>query len=257
MTTAVLQFVVQLLTLAFAMVALAVARSRGAMPPVHRAAWTVAGVFFLWRGVPGVLQGLAAFWALLSGAGSEPYELFVRWGPTMNHGRTLVAVATGWTLMALPLLRGRSTSRLAPGLNAACLVLAGTGAYLGWQEGGISLQHVNSLTVLGAVELIGLLAGLLVGVFLSTIDRYLWLALCLFAVQVALDVVWYFATTGFFSSDGWYPPQPVRYLYSTAILSAGCALAWHRLVLARRGARVAGLFDGVGSGIFPSPRPWG
>ncbi|HEV2149964.1 MAG TPA: hypothetical protein VGR37_21380 [Longimicrobiaceae bacterium] len=255
MTTAVLQFLVQLLVLAFGALALAVARSRGAMPALHRAGWTVAAIFFLWRGVSGVAQSTAAFWALLAGEGSAPYALFLEWGPTMNHTRTLIAVATGWTLAALPLLRAPSGPALALRLNAACLVLAGTGAYAGWREGAISLHHLTSLTVLGAVELIGLLFALFVGLLAYTLDRYLWVALCLYAVQVALDVVWYTATAGFFYPGGWVPPQPVRYLYSAAVMLAGCALAWHRLALARRGARILGLFEPAGGGTVPAHGP--
>ncbi|HLL47594.1 MAG TPA: hypothetical protein VK399_12840 [Longimicrobiaceae bacterium] len=254
MTTAILQFLVQVLILAFGVLAAAVARERGGMPAMHRMAWTLVAVFFLWRGVPGVAQGFAAFWALSSGAGSRPWVLFVEWTPAMNHTRTLVSVAMGWTLAALPLLRGQSVPRLWAGASLACLVLACTGAYAGWQEGPTSPIHLASLSVLGAVEMVGMLAALSVGLFALTLDRYLWVILSIFAVHVALNIIWYSASVNFFYPDSWYPPLQVRHLYSAASYLAGCGLAWQRLVLARRAVRVGGLLDLAGPGIAAAKR---
>lgn len=254
MTTAILQFLVQVLILAFGALAVRIARERGGMPRVHRMAWTLAGVFFLWRGVPGVVHGVAAFWALAAGKGSWPFALFVEWTPAMNHSRTLVSVGMGWTLAALPLLRGQSVPRLWAGASLACLVLAGTGAYAGWQEGATGPFHLSTLSVLGAVELLGMLVALMVGLFALTLDRYLWLVLCVYAVHVALNIIWYSASVNFFYPGSWYPPLQVRHLYSGAAYLGGCALAWQRLALARRGARVGGLLEMVGAGTVSASR---
>lgn len=254
MTTALLQFLVQVLILAFGVLAAAVARERRGMPAMHRMAWTLVAVFFLWRGVPGVAQGVAAFWALSSGAGSRPWVLFVEWTPAMNHTRTLVSVAMGWTLAALPLLRGQPVPRLWAGASLACLLLACTGAYAGWQQGPTGPTHLASLSVLGAVEMVGLLAALSVGLFALTLDRYLWLILSIYAVHVALNIIWYSASVNFFYPGSWYPPLQVRHLYSMASYLGGCALAWQRLVLARRGARVGGLLDLAEPGMAAARR---
>ena len=254
MITAILQLVVHALILAFGVLAAAVARERGGMARYHRMAWTLAAVFFLWRGVPGVAQGLAAVWAIVSGKGSQPWALFVEWTPAMNHTRTLVSVATGWTLAALPLLRGQPVRRLWTGASLACLVLAGTGAYAGWQEAATGPRHLATLSVLGAAEMVGMLVALTVGLFARTLDRYLWMILSVYAVHVALNIIWYSALVGFFYPGSFYPPLRVRYLYSAASYLGGCVLAWHRLSLARRGVRVGGLLELVGTGGVPVSR---
>lgn len=257
MTTAVLQFIVQALTLVFGVLAAQVARQQGRMPAVHRTAWTIVAVFFIWRGIPGVAQCLAAFWALLAGEGSRPYEQFLKWGPAMNHTRTLVSVAMGWVLAALSTLRGQPLRRISVWASVLCCLLAGMGAYAGWQEGATSPLHLTSLSVLGTVELVGILVALLVGMFAFTLDRYLWIILCIYAVHVALNVVWYSASAGFFYPDSWYPPLKVRHLYSAAAYLCGCSLAWHRLVLARRGIPVSDVFGGVSGDAAPAFRSWG
>jgi hypothetical protein len=252
--TAILQLVVHALILAFGVLAAAVAREKGGMPRFHRMAWTLAAVFFLWRGVPGVAQGLAAIWAVASGEGSQPYALFVEWTPAMNHARTLMSIATGWTLAALPLLRAQPVRRLWMGASLACLVLAGTGAYAGWQEGPTSPRHLATLTLFGAVEMVGMLVALTMGLFARTLDRYLWLILSIYAVHVALNIIWYSALVGFFYPGSFIPPLQVRNLYSAASYLGGCVLAWHRLSLARRGVRVGGLLELVGTGVVPASR---
>jgi len=252
--TAILQLLVHALILAFGVLAAAVAREKGGMSRFHRMAWTLAAVFFLWRGVPGVAQGMAAIWALVSGEGSRPWALFVEWTPTMNHTRTVVSVATGWTLAALPLLRGQPVRRLWTWASVACLVLACTGAYAGWQEGPTGPRHLATLTVLGAAEMVGMLAALTVGLFVRTLDRYLWLILSIYAVHVALNIIWYSASVGFFYPGSFFPPLRVRHLYSAASYLGGCVLAWQRLSLARRGVRVGGLLELVGTGVVPVSR---
>lgn len=255
MTSAVLQLVVQALILAFGILAAGVARERGGMPRIHRMAWVLTAVFFVWRGAPGVVQAVAALWAFTAGEGSRSWALFVEWGPAMNHTRTLVSLATGWTLAALPLLRGQAASRLWTGTSLACLVLACAGGYAGLREGPTGVLHLYTLSVLGTVEMVGMLVALTVGLFARTLDRYLWLVLLVYAVHVALNIIWYSATVGFFYPGSFAPPAEVRHLYSAASYLAGCALAWHRLALARRGARVGGLLEMVGAGELPARRP--
>ena len=254
MTTALMQVAAAALTLVFAALARDIARQRGGVSYVQRAAWVVVAVFFLWRSVPGVLQSLVMLRAAEAGPGSQEFALVVQWTPAMNYLRTLIAVAMGWTLAALPLLRGQRIDRVWWGTSLACVLLAATGVYVGWLEGPTSRAHLVALTVLGAAELIGVLAGLTVGMLGDTLDRYLWIILCMYAVQVALNVMWYSSTAGFFYPGGWYPLPPLRYVYSFAVLVAACALARQRLALARRGVRVGGLMEIAGSGMVPTPR---
>ena len=174
----------------------------------------------------------------------------------MNYLRAMPALAVGGILAGLHFFRIQPSPRLWWGAAGVCLMLAATGAYGGWREGATSEIHLVGLTVLGAVELVGLLAALMVGLLAYTIDRYLWIILCLFAVQVALNVVWYSASAGFFYPGGWSPPASVRYLHSTTILMAGCALAWYRLVLGRREVRVTGFLEVLGGGaVITEPGP--
>lgn len=255
MTTGIMQVVVAVLTLTFALLASAVARERAGMSHAHRAAWIIVAVFFLWRAVPGLPQSLAMLLGLEAGPGSREFAWAVRWSPAMNYLRTLIAVAMGWALAALPLLRGHGAGRLWRGASLACAVLGIAGVYVGWREGPTSMAHIVALTVLGAVELIGLLAALMVGLLANTLDRYLWIILGLYAVQVAMDIMFYSYSAGFFYPGGWYPPPPVRYAFGVALFAAGCLLARRRLALARRGAQVGDLLELVGEGMAPAPRP--
>lgn len=257
MTTALMQVAAAALTLVFAAFARAIARQHGGITYVQRAAWIVVAVFFLWRAIPGVLQSLVMLRAAEAGPGSREFALVVQWTPAMNYLRTLIAVAMGWTLAALPLLRGQRLGRVWWGTSLACLLLAATGVYAGWLEGPTSRAHLVALTVLGAAELIGVLAGLTVGLIGNTLDRYLWIILGMYGVQVALNVMWYSSTAGFFYPGGWYPLPPLRYVYSFVVLLAACGLARQRLALARRGARVGGLMEIAGPGMVQAQRSRG
>jgi hypothetical protein len=79
-------------------------------------------------------------------------------------------------------------------------------------------------------------------------DRHLWACMCAYSVQVALNVFWYSALTGFFHG-GWYPPPGLMKSYTLASYLLGLAVAHRRLALARRGVGVPGLLEAPGGGI--------
>lgn len=248
MTTAILQLLSALFTLAFAVTAWRIARRVGDAAP-RDAAWVVVAVAFLWRAVSECVQDSAALWALQAGPGSEPYEMFVRWTPAVNHTRTTVLTALGWVLASLALLRGRPAGfvwRWAAGVAPLLVVV---GFYMGWREGPTSARHVMSLAVLGVVQMVGIMVALHVALFAHTLDRYLWLFLCLYGVQVAMKVVWYSGAVEFFLGASWYPPGVAVPLFAIPVSIAGIFLARRRLALAGRGIRVPGVLE-------PEPVSW-
>jgi len=242
MLTLVLQCVVAALTVAFTAVAAGVARVRTGLPDAHRAAWVVVTVDFAWRGAFLVVQNVAAVLAFRQGAGTPAYAFFVRWAPAFNDGRAFVAVATAWGLTALPLLARVPVRRLWTGGSAAALAVFAVGGYVGWRGGSISDPHIGFLALLNAVELIGVLLTLQLGLYRHTLDRYLWVCLCVYAFHLALNVAWLSWTVGFFAS-GWYPPQAGGMYYTALTYVAAIAIARRRRALARSGARVTSLLE--------------
>lgn len=251
MTTAVLQFIAALCTLAFAAVAWRIARQAGDCSLSH-AAWIVVAVAFLWRAIPETVQNAVAFWALHAGPGSDPYETFVRWTPAVNHARTLIMAALGWVLASLPLLRGRPMGFMWRWALAVAPLLAATGFFVGWREGPTSALHVASLSILGMVELVGLMVALQVALFLHSLDRYLWIFLCVYAVHVAIKVVWYSGAVEFFLGREWYPLAWVLPLLAIPPYLVGIVVSRRRLALARSGVPVPAIFE-----VDPRPLAWG
>ena len=253
MVTAILQFVAAVLGLAFAILAFRVARSAGERS-VRHGAWIVVAVAFLWRTVPETLQSAMAFLALHAGAGSVPYELFVRWTPAVNHGRTLVAVVLGWGLALLPLMRGQPAARMWQGAWVAVPALGLAGFYAGWSEGPLSATHVAVLSVLGMVELVGLLLALQIALFAHTMDRYLWIFLCGYAVQLAVKIVWYTGATSFFLGNDWYPPAWGIPLVTVPAYVGGILLAARRLEMGRSGIPIPFVFEPGPGPVLSGPR---
>jgi hypothetical protein len=252
MTTATLQFLASLLAVGFALTAWRVARHPGVSAPGHRA-WIIVAMAFLWRAVPEAVQTLLAFWALHAGPGAQVYEMFVRWTPAVNHGRTLIAVALAWVLAALPLVRDQPARRVWAGAALTAPAFAAVGLYVGWREGATSAAHLASLSVLGTLELVGLLAALQIALWVPTLDRHLWSFFCAYAVHVAVKIVWYYGAIGFFLGQDWYPPAWALPLLAIPVYLAGIVLARRRLALAQRGARIPGPFEGVGGGLLSAP----
>lgn len=247
MPTLLMQCVVAVLAVVFTVVAAGVARARTYLPDAHRVAWIVVTTDFGWRATLLVVQNAWAVWAFMAGQGTPVYTFFLRWGPAMNEGRSFVAVTAAWGLAALSLLKRLPVSRLWVGCSAAALGVLGVGAYLGGVLGGMSGFHFTFVALLNAVELIGLLLTLLLGLYRYTLDRYLWLCLCVYAFHLALNVAWLSWTVGFFS-DGWYPSQVSSQYYAALTYVAAIALARRRRALARTGARVTSLLE------LPSPQ---
>lgn len=243
MTTLVLQSVVTVLSLVFAVLAWRIARARTGVPDEHRAAWILVAVAFMWRVGTTFPQNLAAIRAYLSGPGSSFYETYLHWAPVINHGRALPASALGFGLVLLPRLRTCTPTRIWRWSTLVVLVLFLGGAYMGWREGRTSAFHLSALAVFNSVEMVGLLAGLLVGLFTSSLDRHLWLLLAVYALHLAFNIVWLSALTGFFVPNEWYPSPKAMQIYALAAYAAMIALVVRRLLHARRGIPVPALLE--------------
>lgn len=236
----------------FAALALAVARTLSGPGRVQRSAWIIVGTAFAWKAVVSLLHTVPALWALASGPGSRPYELMVRWGPVANHGRMLIGLAAGCGLVLLPLARSVSPARLWRLGTLVPPVLLALGVYAAWREGGTTAAHLTSMAVLNSVELLLLLAALLVGLFLYTLDRHLWICLAVYAFHVALNVVWTTALTWYFVPGSWYPPPYAMFFHVIGAYLVMMVFARRRLSLARSGTPVPALLEPLPDERFSS-----
>ncbi|HEX2095232.1 MAG TPA: hypothetical protein VHG28_22740 [Longimicrobiaceae bacterium] len=252
--TLTLQWLIVVVTLGQAVAALRVARCRGGLSRVHRMAWILVTVAFFGRAGLGIVMNVGAVWAFTAGQESEVFAMFERVRAIGNLTNALIAVSMGWGLVALPFLRGQPIPRVWQGCILAVLILLGIGVGVGWDEKGISPRDLTSLAVLSAAELIGFLVAMLVGLYLHTLDRYLWTGLCVYAAHVALNVVWYSGMTGFFVPNAWYPSPRVMLSYALVTYTVVIGLTLRRLALAQQGIRSGGLLEARGERRHPALR---
>jgi len=233
------------LAVAFAVLALRV--TRAAVPgdqPLHHRAWVVAGLAFAIAGASSVAQNAAAVWAFRAGEGSVPWDLFLAWAPRGNYGRACLKIAMALVLVALARLAGVAPRRLGWGVSALFVAMLGAGAVLGWAEGPLRAAiHYPGYAVFEVAELVALLLALFVGITASTMDRWLWAALGVYAARQALNVLSWTALAWLGVEGQWSLDPRVLHSFGVAGYLAMIAIAVHRLRLARRGVRVPGMFD--------------
>lgn len=245
------QLVAALLKLAFSGLALAIGRRVG--EGIQGAAWMLTGVALLLSGVSSVAHSAFAARAFFAGAGAPVYEAFLRWSPVGNHSRSVQAVAMGLLLVVL-LTRRREPDRRFWVVAVGALVLsAGVGAALALMEGPFRAdRHFPLVALYDLVELLALLTALTVGAARHTLDRVLWLCLGIYALRMALNILWYTALSWAATPGMWRPSTLVIQLVPVLAWGVMCLLAARRLRLAGAGKSVPGLFQEAGPGRVSS-----
>lgn len=218
-------------------------------PRVHRLAWRFTGIAFVLGGASAVVQ-LCVFapWAFFAGRGTPVYDAFLRWNPAVTQSRTFLMVGLGLLVCSLPWLAARSERRLVPGGIAFLGLAMAAGGVLGWFEGAfVSVRFYSSTAAANVLELVVLLSALLVALLMDTMDRYLWLAMLVYAVGISLNVISFTALAWIRVEGAWAPPPLSLFVQVFLVLSHATmlGLAVKRLRLARRGVRVGSLLESV------------
>ena len=210
----------------------------------HRLAWQLAGITFVIGGASAVAQ-LCVFapWAYFAGKGTPVYETFLRWNPALTQSRTFLMVGLGLLLCLLPWI-ARFERRLVAG-GVVFLVLAmAAGGVLGWNEGSyVSARFYSSTASANVLELIMLLSALLVALVFDAMDRYLWLAMLVYAVAISLNILSFAALAWIRVEGAWTPSTK---LVQVALVLSHATMLWlalKRMRLARHGVEVGSLLE--------------
>jgi hypothetical protein len=115
------------------------------------------------------------------------------------------------------------------------VLAAMVGAVIGGTEGPIvAARHFPRVVMLDLVELLILGSVLLVGV-VKSMDRLLWTFIVLYAVKLALNIIWMSARAWIGAPDVWVPSARGGAAISAAFWAAMLLTAGYRHRLARRG----------------------
>ncbi len=213
---------------------------------VHRLAWQLTGITFVIGGVNAVGQlCLFAPWAYSAGKGTPVWDAFLRSNPAFTQSRTFLMVGLGLLLCSLPWI-ARFERRLVAG-GVVFLVLAmAAGGILGWNEGSfVSARFYSSTASANVLELIVLFSALLVALVMDAMDRYLWLAMLVYAIAISLNVISYAALVWIRVEGAWTPSLK---LVQVALVLSHITMLWlalKRMRLARRGIEVGSLLEPV------------
>jgi hypothetical protein len=212
--------------------------------PVHRLTWQLTGYAFILGGASAVVQlGVFAPWAYFAGEGTAVYEGFLRWNPAVTQSRTFLMIGLGLVLCVLPAVRRypRNPVPVAVGFLAAMMLAGGA---LGWLEGGFAVvRFFSSTAVTNMLELVMLLSALLIALVAETMDRYLWLAMLVYAIAIGLNVIMYSALAWLGVDGAWSPPPSFLQVCLVLAHATMVFLAARRLQLDRRGVEVGSLLE--------------
>lgn len=243
MLTLTLQSASAVLVLLFGVLALAVSRYGYVLPPDRRAGWRLTGLGFTLLGASAVLQNAAAILAFASGAGTAAYEAYLRLAPAGNLSRNALGTAFA-VVLVVPAWRGRDPGRrFWRGALAVMLLAMAAGGVLGWAEGTFDVGvHGVSTAVFLTVEIIAFAVVLLVSAARGTFDVFLFAALMLYALMMALSVPLFTGLSLKGVLAGEAPAPWVVHLQAVLFQAVMGVIAALRLALLRRGVRASEVF---------------
>lgn len=243
--TMLLQIAVSALGTAIGLFGLAIARGATPADPVHRRAWRLSGATFALMGASGLVQCSFGSWAILAGDGSGVWSAYLRWAAAFNYSRNFAEV------VFLALLLGGAWHRRGepvPGGSPWTVLLLAmlAGGLFGWREGSlVAARHYPGIAVMDAALFACWALVMSVVVVRDGVDRWLLLAMAVWAVPLPLNALWFFwlARTG----TGVWTPRPFdMQLYRLAFHALTLLVVVHRWRLARRGEVVYGLAGSMG-----------
>ena len=245
MLTYALQWVVGILTLAFAVLAIGMARAKSPGNPSYAFAWRLVGVTFLLHAACQMAQYAWGGMALRGGAKSEWMTSYLLWAPAFNHSRTFVLAAMYVALMVLAIWRVPSGPVFMRAYLGGLVLALGCGILLGTAEGSlVESRHYLRVAGLDTLELVVALCALFASLVRDRVDRYLWGALAVKAFTVALSIIWFAVLSQINNPNVWSPAPWQIAGYRVVLSLVMVALAARCLWRARRGFPASGLIAG-------------
>ena len=240
----VLQLVLAIVALTFGAAALLAGYYVVEPNDVRRRAWIVTGLAFVISGAVSLVQATWAAWAFRSGPDSQLWMQFIRWAPAGNHSRTFGKLAWGAALAFLPWLQNFSARMTIVMVGSVLILAVLTGGVVGWMEGSfVDGTHYGWVAVLNNLELVAVLAAVIIALLLGSMDWLLWLAVCIYALRLAINVIWSVGRVSFHVPDAWLPPLWINLVIGITAYFLLIALALRRIDLARRGVYVPALLE--------------
>lgn len=235
MLIVILQCLQALATVAFALVAHAVAQrlSDSRTPENHRRIWGLTAWGFGLLGLLSVAHNVWSTWAFIEGSESVVYERFMQILPASNYSRTLLMISFAGLLAAHPLLQRLTRPNYSAASGVALLAGTAAGFVVGVLEAPFRPEvHFAGTAFFDTVQMAATFAGLLVLLFTQAIDRILWLALALYALRNGLNSLVFAALSWTGASEAWSPTAVVigsNFFFAIAVYLAMVALAVYRL----------------------------
>jgi hypothetical protein len=234
------QCLTQVLTLAFGVACLWVARRAGRG---RDGGWFFTGASFTVMGAHALVQSAWAWWVMVEGPKSEAYADYVAVLPRLNDPR--IVVVFGYAAVLLVQLARRRPVPSAPRpVWAALLAMLVLGTAAALLEGPFAHNvHYSVIAVGGAATVVVLLASLYRALVIGAFDYLLWTAMVVYAIREALSAN-IFSTRALAGVRGvWIPglQLPSVLAIASLLLMLGCSLL--RLRLAGRGAAPPGLME--------------
>lgn len=253
MLTATLQLVSGAVSLLFGVLAAWVAHQPAAAfrTPARRLAWWTTGVTFVAVGLASLVSSGWSMAAFLAGPESTAWEMVLRWRPVMTFSRVGLILLLAAALLRMSLhspREGRAYRRRYAAALASALLLGG--ALGGWLAPmrGMGGSYYLASSVANLLEVLLLLGALWAGMLRDVLGRELWLALCAYALVLALNVVWLSGMAWIDVPLAWQPKPYLSQVYTIAAYLLMIALAARKLSLARRGIHAARVLDPIGGG---------
>lgn len=240
-----LQAISTLLSLAFGLVSLGIARKVARNGSGQQMVWLLTGSAFFGVYLVKAVQNVFGTFAFFAGRDTPLWNLYLAWAPALNHSRTVAFVCFFVCLAWMPAYEARgaghawlwrSLAAVLAGILAGGLIGAGEGALVG-------STHLRASSILDSVELVVALGVLFTLLIRDGIDRLLWIALSLYALRLALNAVWLSAMMGIDHPAVWAPAPEQMQFYRIAVGALMLFVVLRRLNLANQGVAVPALFE--------------
>jgi hypothetical protein len=191
MPTLAAQAGMSICVVAFALLALLIARRVPHGQPVFRYAWGLTGAAFLVRGLNSLFHDVFSTLGFLGGEGSPAWNAVLAWHAILNHSRTFELIA--YCFVFLYALVRASRGRAMPRLSTSMAIVVGgmvVGGLIGWQEDTFTgLSHFPAVAVWDVVAMFVMFGILFVGILTSTLDRGLWACLSIYTFILAMSAL--------------------------------------------------------------------
>lgn len=249
MLTLVLQNVSTLLIAVCAVAALLVYGAAKANSPMeHCGLWLLTGTALSTHALVKGTHGILGIWAYTAGPKTAIWANYLAWTPALDHSRTVLLLAYCVILAHFSVRPVPFTARYYRGAVAVMGAGLLAGAMIGWLGPRYSaLTHFTAVARWDVVELLVLLGTLMAALLGGRMDRVLWTLLCVYAMSLAFNVLWFAAFSRADMAGQWVPRPWVLQAVRAPLYAGMALLALYRLRQARGGRGVPPLAEGGGA----------